>query len=63
MVRFSGQRSFEENIDRNRNGKIEVRFPDRFFDLHVTSAVQHAVNGALTGDPVKRQEGLAQAAE
>jgi glutathione S-transferase len=37
---------------------LEVRFLDRFFDLHVMSAVQHAVDGALTGDPVKRQEGL-----
>jgi glutathione S-transferase len=38
---------------------LEVRFLDRFFDLHVMSAVESAVNGALTGDPVKRQEGLA----
>jgi glutathione S-transferase len=38
---------------------LEVRFLDRFFDLHVMSPVQHAVNGALTGDPVKRQEALA----
>jgi len=38
---------------------LDVRFLDRFFDLHVMSVVQHAVNGALTGDPVKRQEGLA----
>ena len=29
---------------------------DRFFDLHVMSPVQHAVNGALTGDPAKREE-------
>lgn len=42
---------------------LEVRFLDRFFDLHVMSAVQHAVNGALTGDPVKRQEGLVFAKE
>lgn len=35
---------------------LDVRFFDRFFDLHVMSPVQHAVNGALTGDPVKRQE-------
>ncbi|MGH8833137.1 MAG: glutathione S-transferase family protein, partial [Polaromonas sp.] len=41
---------------------LEVRFLDRFFDLHVMNAVQHAVNGALTGIPVKRQEGLAFAA-
>lgn len=42
---------------------LDVRFLDRFFDLHVMSPVQHAVGGALTGDPVKRQEGLAFAAE
>ena len=38
---------------------LDVRFLDRFFDLHVMNWVQHAVNGALTGDPVKRQDGLA----
>jgi glutathione S-transferase len=38
---------------------LDVRFLDRFFDLHVMDAAQHAVNGALTGDPVKRQEGQA----
>lgn len=38
---------------------LEVRFLDRFFDLHVMDAAQHAVNGALTGDPVKRAEGIA----
>jgi glutathione S-transferase len=38
---------------------LDVRFLDRFFDLHVMSPVQHAVSGALTGDQVKRQEGLA----
>lgn len=42
---------------------LEVRFLDRFFDLHVMTPVQHAVGAALTGDPVKRQEGLALAAE
>ena len=42
---------------------LDVRFLDRFFDLHVMSPVQHAVGGALTGDPVKRQEGLALAVE
>jgi glutathione S-transferase len=35
---------------------LDVRFLDRFFDLHVMSPTQHAVGGALTGDPVKRQE-------
>jgi len=38
---------------------LEARFLDRFFDLHVMDAVQHAVNGALTGDAVKRKDGLA----
>lgn len=42
---------------------LDVRFLDRFLDLHVMNVVQHAVGGALTGDPVKRQEGLAFAAE
>jgi glutathione S-transferase len=42
---------------------LDVRFLDRFFDLHVMNAAQHAVDGALTGDPVKRQEGLATSAE
>ncbi|GEL70904.1 glutathione S-transferase family protein [Myxococcus virescens] len=38
---------------------LDVRFLDRFFDLHVMNAAQHAVDGALTGDSVKRHEGLA----
>lgn len=38
---------------------LEVRFLDRFFDLHVMNAAQHAVDGALTDDPVKRKDGLA----
>jgi len=42
---------------------LDVRFLDRFFDLHVMSPVQYAVSGAMTGDPVRRQEGLAHAAE
>ncbi len=42
---------------------LDVRFLDRFFDLHVMSTVQDAVGGALTGDPVKRAEGLALAVE
>jgi len=40
---------------------IDVRFLDRFFDLHIMNVVQGAVGGALSGDPVKRQEGLAAA--
>ncbi|PTU30145.1 glutathione S-transferase family protein [Stenotrophobium rhamnosiphilum] len=42
---------------------LDVRFLDRFFDLHVMNMMQLAVNGALTGDPVKRQEGLTLATE
>jgi len=42
---------------------LDVRFLDRFFDLHVMDAVQYAVAGALTGEPVKLKEGLAVAAE
>ena len=38
---------------------LDVRFLDRFFDLHVMDAAQHAEDGALTGDPVKRADGLA----
>ncbi|HEU4844852.1 MAG TPA: glutathione S-transferase family protein [Burkholderiaceae bacterium] len=41
---------------------LEVRFLDRYFDLHVMSPVQHAVGGALTGDAAKRVEALAHAA-
>ena len=42
---------------------LEVRFLDRFFDLHVMDAAQHAVDGALSGDPVKRTDGQARANE
>jgi glutathione S-transferase len=42
---------------------LDVRFLDRFFDLHVMTPVQHAVNGALSGDADKRRDGLAFAAE
>ncbi len=28
---------------------LDVRFLDRFFDLHVMNAMQHAVDGALSG--------------
>ena len=40
---------------------LDVRFLDRVFDLHVMDAAQHAVDGALTGDPVKQRDGLARA--
>jgi glutathione S-transferase len=42
---------------------LDVRFMDRFFDLHVMNAMQLAVNGALTGDAIKRKEGMALAVE
>lgn len=42
---------------------LEVRFMDRFFDLHVMAPMQHAVNAALTGDPERRAEGVAWAAD
>ena len=42
-------------------GALDVRFMDRFFDLHVMSMVQHAVNGALTGVPARRADALATA--
>ena len=42
---------------------LDVRFLDRFFDLHVMDAMQVAVNGALTRDPAKREKGLAIARE
>jgi glutathione S-transferase len=40
---------------------LEVRFLDRYFDLHVMTPVQRAVDGALTGDPAKREEWVAHA--
>jgi len=42
---------------------LEVRFMDRFFDLHVMAPVQHAVNAALTGDAARRAEGVAWATD
>lgn len=42
---------------------LQVRFLDRFFDLHVMNAAQYAVDGALSGDPVKRRDGMALAVE
>ena len=41
---------------------LEVRFLDRFLDLHVMNPVQNAVSAALTGIPAKTHEGLALAA-
>lgn len=42
---------------------LDVRFFDRFFDLHVMNAAQIAVDGALTGDPTKRRDGVARSKE
>jgi len=42
---------------------LDVRFLDRFFDLHVMAPMQHAVNGALTGDATKRRDALVVAVE
>ncbi|CAG9226529.1 Glutathione S-transferase [Paraburkholderia tropica] len=41
---------------------LDVRFLDRFFDLHVMTPVQRAVEGALTGDPAQRDDARAYAA-
>lgn len=38
---------------------LDVRFFDRFFDLHVMNPVQHAVGAALGGDACRAQEGRA----
>lgn len=42
---------------------LDVRFLDRFFDLHVMSPVQNAVGGALSGDPNQREYFRARARE
>lgn len=42
---------------------LDVRFLDRFFDLHVMSSVQIAVDGALGRFALKRDEARALAAE
>lgn len=42
---------------------LDVRFLDRFFDLHVMTPVQHAVGGALTGDADKSKEARRHAEE
>ena len=42
---------------------LDVRFLDRFFDLHVMAPMQDAVAGALTGDAVKRRDALSSAVE
>lgn len=42
---------------------LDVRFLDRFFDLHVMDAMQVAVDSALGRLPMKKEEGRALAAE
>ena len=42
---------------------LDVRFMDRFFDLHVMAPVQHAVNAALTGNAERKAEAVAWANE
>lgn len=42
---------------------LEVRFLDRFFDLHVMDAMQVAVDSALQRLPMPREQGLALACE
>ncbi len=42
---------------------LDVRFLDRFFDLHVMDAMQIAVDSALGRLPMKREEGLSIARE
>lgn len=42
---------------------LDVRFLDRFFDLHVMDAMQVAVDSALKKVPLTRDEGLALAKE
>src|ERR1700704_5749603 len=42
---------------------LDVRFLDRFFDLHVMEAMQVAVDSALKRVPTKSEEGLAIARE
>lgn len=42
---------------------LEVRFLDRFFDLHVMTPVQRAVDSALSGDAARRAEGETYAAQ
>lgn len=42
---------------------LDVRFLDRFFDLHVMEAMQVAVDAALKRVPATREEGLAIATE
>jgi glutathione S-transferase len=42
---------------------LDVRFMDRFFDLHVMDPMQFAVNGALQVIPMDKDKGVAIATE
>ncbi|MBF5002845.1 glutathione S-transferase family protein [Diaphorobacter caeni] len=48
-------------IPTDAGAALEVRFMDRFFDLHVMAPMQAAVFGALSGDEARRRDGMAQA--
>lgn len=50
-------------LPEDRVAALDVRFLDRFFDLHVMSPVQAAVGGALTGDAGQRDHFRARARE
>ena len=52
----------EQLIPADPAAALQVRFMDRFFDLHVMAPVQHAVNAALTGNAERKAEGVAWAA-
>jgi glutathione S-transferase len=49
----------ERLIPQDHAKALEVRFMDRFFDLHVMAPMQGAVMAHLTGDATRAQEGLA----
>lgn len=50
-------------IPQDADAALEVRFLDRFFDLHIMDPVQFAVAGVLQRIPLKKEEGLAIANE
>lgn len=50
-------------LPEDRMACLDVRFLDRFFDLHVMSPVQGAVSGALSGNADQREYFLARARE
>jgi glutathione S-transferase len=50
-------------LPEDRMAALDVRFLDRFFDLHMMSPVQGAVSGALSGDAGQREYFHARARE